>query len=123
MPVFYANPNPTFQPSMRLVTGITQASPAVVTTSFAHDYITGTVVRLFVPETYGMVQANQLTGTLTTLSATTFSIDIDTTTFAAFINFNVDAAPWYQKELGAHVIAIGEDNSILTAAVQNVLPN
>ena len=118
MPIYYANPTPIFQPAMRLITAITQANPAVVTTSFDHDYITGTVVRLNIPPACGMQQANQLTGAISVISPTTFSIDIDTTQFAPFV------IPTFTPHVNsaAQVIPVGEVNAILTAATQNVLP-
>ena len=113
MPI-YANPDPLFQPAMRIITNITNAFPAVVTTSFAHNYIDGENLRLLVPNGYGMTQVNQLTGYITVLSPTSFSIDIDTTQFDAFI---VPATPLEFSQ----VTPVGEANNILTAATHNVL--
>ena len=118
MPIF-ANPSPTFQPAMRIITAITNAFPAQVTTSFDHDYVTGTIVRLIIPLGFGMVQANQLTGSITVDSPTTFLIDIDTIFFDAFVIPAENPGHFYTK---AQVVPIGEDNDILTAATQNVLP-
>jgi hypothetical protein len=120
MPYFSATPFPTFQQAYRLVTGITSANPAVVTTSFAHQYLSGLIVRLIVPRVYGMVDINNMTGTITVLSPTTFSIDIDST------NFNPFTYPGPTPPVGtttpAQVIPIGEINSILTQATYNALP-
>jgi hypothetical protein len=109
---------PVFQPAMRIITAITNASPASVTTSFDHQYRTGTVVRLNIPTGFGMVQANQLTGTITVTSDTSFTIPIDTTyfdVFAASVTFPYS----YQS---ATVVPIGEDSATLLAATVNVLP-
>ena len=81
----YANPNPIFQPAMRLIDSITNANPAVVTTTFDHQYLDGTIVRLDIPPADGMQQANGLFGSIVVLSPTTFSIAIDTTSFAPFV--------------------------------------
>jgi hypothetical protein len=117
MPNYYANPNPLFQPAMRLIAAITNASPAVVTTTFAHQYISGNIVRLDIPPACGMQQANQQFGPISVISPTTFSIAIDTTLYYAFVipTFNplVNTA--------AQCIPMAEINSILTAAVQNQL--
>ncbi len=109
---------PTFQPAMRIISAITNAAPASVTTTFAHQYITGTIIRLNIPLGFGMTQANKKFGPITVTGNTTFTIDIDTTTYDTF------AAPTayplnYQL---ATCTAIGEINEILTAAEQNVLP-
>lgn len=113
-----ATQNPVYKPAMRIIDSITNANPAVVTTTFDHNYITGTICRLNIPPGYGMVQANGLYGSITVLSDTTFSIDIDTSYFDVF------SAPgsYPQSYQSAQVTPIGEDNDMLTAAVQNVLP-
>ena len=115
----WADPNPIFQPAMRLISAITQANPAVVTTTFAHQYITGTIVRLDIPFSDGMQQANGLFGPITVLSSTTFSITIDSTNFDPFA---IPMSPSPHVNTCAQVVPIGEVNQILTAAVQNVLP-
>ena len=114
----YAYPSPTFQPAMRLITAITQANPAVITTSFANNYVSGTIVRLDIPIADGMQQVNGLTGTITVLSPTTFSINIDTTLFDPF---SIPVAPAPSTQICALVVPIGESNGQLNAAVQNVL--
>lgn len=117
-PQYFAFKNPIIQPAMRLISAITNANPAVVTTTFNHLYITGTIVRLDIPFACGMQQANQLTGAINVLSPTTFSISIDTTLFDIFsIPNNVS----YLVNTAAQVVPVGELNSQLTAAVQNVL--
>jgi hypothetical protein len=118
MPIF-ANPDPIFQPAMRIVTAVTNGFPCEVTTSFDHDYIDGTIVRLYVPEGYGMVGANQKYGPITVTGTTTFTIPIDTTFFDAFVVPPIVPGVSYQL---AQCTAIGEINAILTAAEQNVLP-
>jgi len=114
MPIL-AIPFPTFQPSMRIITAITQANPAVITTSFAHQYITGTIVRIDVPIGFGMTQINQQFGPIVVLSSVSFSIAINTIFYTAF---TVPGSSAQQ----AQAVPIAEVASILTAAVQNVLP-
>lgn len=114
----YANPIPIFKPATRLIESITNANPAVVTTTFAHGYVDGTVVRLDIPPADGMQQANQLTGTITVLSPTTFSIDIDTRLFAAFA---IPASPSPIIQICAFVVPIGSANNTLKPAELNIL--
>ena len=118
VPQGYANPNPTFQPAMRLVTAITNALNASVTTSFDHNYETGDIVRLFIPIGYGMVQADGLIGTITVTGSNTFTINIDTTLFDPFV---IPPDPSPNVISVAQVIPIGEVNSKLTQATRNVL--
>lgn len=61
------------------ITGITNANPGVVTTSGAHGLSSGDHVWL--ESIAGMPQLNRRRVTVTVLSGTTFSIDIDTTAY------------------------------------------
>jgi hypothetical protein len=114
----YANPNPIYQPAMRIIAAITNSYPAVVTTTFAHQYVTGTVVRLMIMPGVGMQQANKLQGPIVVTGSTTFTMDIDTTYFDPFVI--PDPAP--ATYTCSQVIAIAEVPEILSAATQNVLP-
>lgn len=102
---------PAFQPAMRIVTAITQSNPAVITTSFAHQYITGTIVRLDIPQIDGMQQIGNILFQITALSPTTFSVPVDSRTYQAFTNNQY-----------AQCIPVGEVSSQFTAATYNVLP-
>jgi hypothetical protein len=115
----YAQQFPVFQPAMRIIAAITNSNPAQVTTTFAHQYNSGCIVRLDIPFADGMQQANQLTGTITVTGSTTFTIPLDTTQFDAFA-IPVSPPPWVNT--CAMVVPIGEDNANLNSAVQNVLP-
>lgn len=119
--ICYANPSPTFQPAYRLITAISNARRASITTSFDHDFYTGTVVRLMIPDATGMGAINQSQGTVTVTSPTTFTIDIDTTYVNAFAIPTVFMSSDPHVDICALVVPIGEDNSILYAATQNVL--
>lgn len=114
-----AQTNPTFQPSMRIISSITNAYPAVVTTTFAHQYKTGTIVRFYIPFVDGMQQLNQQIAPITVTGSTTFTIPIDTTLFAPFA---MPVSPPPYVLIYAQVVPIGEINDTLKAAVQNVLP-
>lgn len=109
---------PVFKPAMRIISNITNGFPAEVTTTFAHGYIDGIVVRLIVPPGYGMVEANQKFGSITVIDSTTFTIDINTTYFNAFVTpmTSPDDLQYPQS------IPFGEVNSTLLASYKNVLP-
>jgi len=104
---------------MRLIAAITNAVPMVVTTTFAHGYITGTIVRLDIPPACGMQQADQQFAPILVLSDTTFSMAIDSTRYSVFA---IPSSPPPYVNTCAQVVPIGENNDILTAAVRNVLP-
>jgi hypothetical protein len=130
MNIGYANPNPVFQPAMRLVAAITNSNPAIVTTTFNHNYLSGAWVRLYVPRACGMWQADKLYGQISVTGPTTFTVDIDTTAFDPFIAPPVQPPPPPpiiplpnpHINTCALVIPIGENNDNLDSAVNNVLP-
>jgi len=109
---------PVYQPAMRIISSITNASQAVVTTTFAHQYLTGTICRLHIPDGYGMQQANTLYAPITVTGTTTFTIAIDTTQFQAYAT----PSQWPETAQYAVVVPIGELSNQLTGAVQNALP-
>lgn len=110
----YAIENPTFQPAMRIITNITNASHAVVTTSFNHDYFTGDIVRIYIPKDYGMQEINRLFAPITIIDDTNFYIDINTNNFSVF---TIPVA--YEEQ--PQVVPIGEVNSTVYGATKNVL--
>ncbi len=77
-------------PSALLITDISRAYPLVVTFTVpatgSNTYVIGQLVRLTVPRTWGMYQANGLTGRILAVGASTMSLDIDSTNFDAFID-------------------------------------
>jgi len=84
----------TFTPDRSMITNITNANPAVVTTSPAHGMQTGNVARLNVPLNYGMFQINNVVVSITRLSSTTFScqltqvppaVNLNTVDYPAFV--------------------------------------
>ncbi len=83
----------TFVPARVAISAITQANPAVVTTTSDHNLTTGQIVRLHVPMGYGMVELNQGLYSVDVLSATMYSLfyslvpvklPVNSTSFAAF---------------------------------------
>lgn len=119
MSTCYANPNPIFQPAMRIIASISQATNAVVTTTFAHQYVDGTIVRLDIPTACGMYQINGMTSAIFVTGATTFSTTINST---GFDPFSIPSMPNPHTNTCALIVPIGEINETLKAAVRNVLP-
>ncbi len=77
-------------PSTLLITGISQSNPMSVTTTFdpvtaVNTYIAGMLVKLIVPKSYGMYQANGLIGKVMDVMGPVFLLSIDATSFDAFI--------------------------------------
>jgi len=113
----YTVARPVFQLAMRVITSITNAPRAMVTTSIPHQYITGALVRFNITPYHGMYQINQQVGEVVVLTDTTFEVNINTTSYNPFVIPNLGT-----KYTCSQVIPIGENNSILTAATRNVLP-
>lgn len=80
--------NEAVDPQYLYITEITQATQAVVRTSVdpTQYYVVGNKVHFSIPASFGMTQMNQLTGTITALSAAnyTMTVDIDSSAFTAF---------------------------------------
>lgn len=78
-------------PSSLLITAATQSSPMVITVavnssaSEANTYIVGMAIRLQVPQTYGMFQANNLIGTIVAINGSQFTLNINSSQFDAFV--------------------------------------
>jgi hypothetical protein len=54
-------------------------------TTESNTYIVGMAVRLFVPVSYGMYQANNLVGTITAINGLNFTLNLDSSLFDAFV--------------------------------------
>lgn len=119
MPIVGTIVDPIFKPAVREIIAITNAPRASVTTSFAHGYLTGLIVRLYIPHYFGMEQADRLKGSIEVTSPTTFIIDINTTSFDPF------AVPTYIPPNApyeiAQVVPIGEVTETLTSSFRNIL--
>jgi hypothetical protein len=115
----YADPHPEFQPAMRIISAITNANPVSITTTFAHQYLDGYIVRLKIPLGYGMQLLNDAYTPITVTSPTTFTMDINTTTFEPFVVPPLNPGHNYT---GAQVVPIGNVNSSIYLATRNVLP-
>jgi hypothetical protein len=78
-------------PSSLVITNITQSAPMIVSvaigneTTEANTYIVGMAIRLFVPVTYRMIQANNLVGTITAINGSNFTLNIDSSLFDSFV--------------------------------------
>jgi hypothetical protein len=102
---------------------------ALVTTTFdginpgEHGYLTGLIVRMNIPNYFGMQQLNGMPGSnrihfvITVVSPTTFTIPVNTLGFNPFVLPAAD--PRY--ETSAQVTPIGEEAAILTQSFVNIL--
>lgn len=103
--------NPIYYPRNRVITRISAASSAIVTMAVTHGLTAGQKVRLKVPSSFGMIQADNLTATITAIGAAdtdgftnTITLDLDSSAFTAFAWPAATAVPL----TFAQVIPIGE---------------
>ena len=104
---------PTWKPVQRTVTSITVANPGVVTTSEAHGYFDGLIVRFEFFEDYGMFQVLGNLYTISILSPTTFSLNSSTLGFDPFVISTTTQTP--------QVVPVGEEALTLQNLEQNTL--
>jgi len=99
-----------FNPDRLVIASITQANPAVVTTSTDHNLTTGQAVRINVPIYYGMFQVSRKIYQITTLSPTTFSLQysqVPTATNVDSTNYNPFSIPATPQRFTAEVLPVG----------------
>jgi hypothetical protein len=114
----FAYEHPVFGPAMRIIASVTNSPFAQVTTTFAHGYPNGTIVRFDIPPALGMTQLNQLTSPIFVTSPTTFSTNIDTTTFAPFV---IPVGLSSKINICGLSVPIGSSNDTLAPAEINLL--
>jgi len=114
----FALRKPVYGPAMRLIASITNARNALVTTTFEHGYVDGTIVRFDIPPALGMIQIDQMTAPLVVTSPVSFVVPIDTTNFTPF-SIPVGLSP--QIDVCGLVVPIGEVAETLKASLVNQL--
>lgn len=98
-----------FYPRHRYISKITSANPAVITTTVAHGYAAGQQIRIKVPSTHGMTEINDMLATITAVSTSTITTDIDASAFTTFAwPVTAVAASGFTP---ARVIPVGESSS------------
>lgn len=78
--------DPIYYPRRRFVTKITKAAQAVVTMSVTHGYTVGQLVRMIVPDAFGMTQMNGILATVLAVDLVnnTITINVDSSGFSTF---------------------------------------
>ena len=104
-----------FVPQAKIISNITNANPAIVTTTSAHHYNDGLYIRISVPtsQQIGMPYINNQLFYITVLSSDTFSINVDTSRLDPFI-------PSLLQSIQS--IPVAERSNTLVNAERNGLP-
>lgn len=107
-----------YSPYRRFITSMTAAVNSVVTVSVAHDYEVGDFITLHIPAEFGtMNRFDNVTARITAVTASTMTLDLDTTGFAFAFPASSIAATGLTH---ATVTNTGEVATKLTSAVDNV---
>lgn len=69
---------------VQTIASITNANPCVVTTENNHNYPAGMNVRFLIPAGFGMPELNILTCQITSVTANTLTLSLDSTNFSSF---------------------------------------
>lgn len=106
-PSFYKPSKAVFTPIRHLIDSVTNASNALVTTSSDHDFEVNQLVRLHVPQSYGMTLNTVEVKILTIPASDSFTVNLDTTALDSFVT--PSTPPAYTE---AHVVPItGVENN------------
>jgi hypothetical protein len=84
------------------------------TTTEANTYIVGMAIRLMVPVSYGMYQANNLVGTITAINGLNFTLNLDSTQFDPFV------IPFVTSEAPATIAPAGSRNLVYSNTTDTV---
>jgi len=111
---FYpVNFDPIYYPRRRYISAITQANPAVITTTVSHGFTVGQKIRITGTADFDMTEIDGLTATITAVTASTITTDINSTAFTAFawpLTADVPFTP-------AQVIPVGEAAEIVAGTI------
>jgi hypothetical protein len=104
-----------WQPQSCLITKITQAADAVITTSVDHGYVADQLIYLSVAPQFGMSEAAGKITKIKSVTANTMTVELDTTGFTAFAFPASAAGPFDFPNLSNY----GADSSLVLNAYRN----
>ena len=83
-----------YLPASQVITNITRATNAVVTTASPHGYDDQLIVRIVLPPgiNFGMNQINGATSQITVIDNQNFSINVNTSGYDAFVSSSIQDA-------------------------------
>ena len=112
-----------YYPRRRYITQVVTGVTTTLVTSVTNSFNVGESVRFVVPAAFGMTQLNGLLGTVLavnqvgTTGNNTVTVDIDSSSFTAFVFPLVAAVPFSYAE----IIPVGEDTATALANNTNIL--
>jgi hypothetical protein len=109
--------DPIYYPQYRYIANITRASNAVVTCTVDHGFTVGQKVRMVVPSEFSMIEMDGLQATITAVTSSTITLDIDSSSFTAF-TFALPADAPFSPAL---VVPLGQDTAQSLSSSVDVL--
>lgn len=104
-----------FFPQTYPIAAITRGNPTIIQTTVNHNYLSGNIIKIYLPTTSNNIkQLNGQFGLATILSPNTFSLPIDSTNYYPYV---------YNAAAPAQSVPIAEINQTLQNAVDNKGPN
>lgn len=120
------NYNPLFYPRRRIITNITQATNAQVSTAIAHGLTVGQTIRFVIPAVSGMTQLNSIAQTnfiapiiVSVVDDYNFTINVDTTNFTVFTFPTIAQQPSSYPE----ITPIGQDTATSLVSTASQTPS
>lgn len=118
-------PGVIFIPSMLLITAITNSYPMQITffvpPTGVNTYQAGQLIRLNIPKSYGMFQANGLTGKIISMGLTTMTLDIDSRLFDVFSIPSIGTTPASLSPAGSRNLEYSNNtNNIAFQPLNNI---
>ena len=116
-------------PNSLVITAITKAVPMVVTTTLVNTapnprvntYQVGMNVRLYVPPTYGMYQANGLIGTILSISGNVFTLGLHSSQFDTFsVPVSQVGSPASLAPFGSRNVEYNNSTNIAFESLNNI---
>lgn len=82
-------------PGTLYISAITNSNPAIISIvdSIYNTYVVGQLVHLSVPESYGMVEADQKTTQILEINGDDFTVDMNSIQFSPFVPPDPDSLP------------------------------
>lgn len=111
--ILYPN---VWQPLDLMVTNVTQAASAVVTTSINHNYQVGEIILFTGFGEFGMTQINGQQATITAVTANTMTVNLNTTAYNAFAWPATQPPPFQFPQ----VSNVGTSGSLVLNAYDNI---
>jgi hypothetical protein len=102
------NPFTSYTPYLCYLSAVVTGNPTLITVTQPHAFVIGSQVQFLIPRQWGIQQLSGLTGIVSSVTSNTFTVNIDSSAFDAFIT-PVAVLPLVIDS--PQVVAIGDTNT------------